>query len=148
MRRWGERAHAGPGPPLGWLRADSALQKNEAPMATSNPGPSFSRRTALAGLGAGALGLALATNRLSASAQVATPDATVYPTAGHPITGVWQFDNELRQPGTDISNVVFTNEGNYVAGGVEFGYITVGIWRATGERTAELFFTVQDPTPR
>lgn len=107
-----------------------------------------SRRSAFSVLGGGALALALATQRLGAAAQDATPEPTTYPTAGHPITGVWQFDNELRQPGIDISNAVFTGEGNYVAGAVEFGYIAVGIWRATGERTAELFYTVQEPILR
>ena len=42
------------------------------------------RRAALAGLGVGALGLALANGRLAAVAQDASPVATAVPTAGHP----------------------------------------------------------------
>ena len=56
-------------------------------MTNRRTAPTVSRRTALAGLGAGALGLALATRRLAAFAQDATPAAAL-PREGHPLVGV------------------------------------------------------------
>ena len=103
-------------------------------MTTLNTRQSFSRRAGLAGLGAGALGLAMAARRSAASAQ----DATPYPMTDHPIIGVWQMDNETRQPDTDVSFTIFADDGKYVAGQRDYGGIEVGMWRATGERTAEL----------
>jgi hypothetical protein len=112
-------------------------------MTTSNTAPSVSRRTALAGLGAGALGLALATRRLNAFAQDATPTATPFPMAGHPIIGMWRFDIEVRQPGTDLAYFDYTNDGTFVASGERGDWVAFGNWRATGERTAEVFYVLQ-----
>lgn len=53
-------------------------------MSTSKPSPSLSRRAALAGFGAGGLGVAIAATTRSASAQDSA-DAM----ASHPIVGVW-----------------------------------------------------------
>ncbi len=54
-------------------------------MTTSNTSQSVSRRTALAGLGAGGLGVALAATVRHASAQDTTPASL----AGHPLVGTW-----------------------------------------------------------
>jgi hypothetical protein len=104
---------------------------------TSNTAPSISRRTALAGLGAGALGLALATHRRDAFAQDATPAATAYPMAGHPVIGVWQVTLEAGIPGSSLAVFVFAADGGFVAAHEEDSS-TTGAWRATGERTADV----------
>jgi hypothetical protein len=102
-----------------------------------------SRRTALVGLGAGALGLALATRHLDASAQDASSTATPYPIADHPIIGMWQFDIEIRQPGTDLAYFDFTKGGTFVGSGERGDWVAFGNWRATGARSAELFYVLQ-----
>jgi hypothetical protein len=104
---------------------------------TSNTAPSVSRRTALAGLSAGGLGLVLATRRLGASAEDATPAATPFPMADHPLVGVWQMENQ--------GVWSFGGEGNFgLFEPTGFGRLcVVGEWRPTGERTAELVFVLQ-----
>src|SRR5215210_5337009 len=104
---------------------------------------SVSRRTALTGLGAGALGLALATRHLDAVAQEATPAATPFPMAGHPVIGVWRWSNG---GGAYISFGTVVEDGGYVEAGPG-GFAGVGIWRATGERTAELVVNVTSAIP-
>jgi hypothetical protein len=65
-----------PSSPLGWDRVVEALLNEEESLMASHTTPSVSRRTALAGLGAGGLGLALAgRGHRAASAQDATPTA-------------------------------------------------------------------------
>lgn len=66
---------------------------------------------------------------------------------GHPMVGTWQFDIELRQPGTDLAIFVFEDDGRFVAFG-QHGWIGPGTWRATGERTAELFYMVESVQPQ
>jgi hypothetical protein len=109
-------------------------------MTQSQSQRSFSRRTAFAGLGAGALGVALATRHLSAFAQDAS---TTFPMAGHPMIGMWQFDIETRMPGTDLAYFDFIKDGTFVASGERGDWVAFGNWRATGERTAELFYVLQ-----
>ena len=104
--------------------------------------PTVSRRTALAGLGAGALGLALATRRLAAFAQDATPAAAV-PTEGHPLVGAWEVTESDEQPVPaaatyaifDADGTWFHYGGRSLYGGV--GFLAIGAWRPTGARTAE-----------
>ena len=93
----------------------------------SNP---VSRRAALAGLGAGGLGLALAAAARPAAAQDSTPGAM----AGHPIVGAWYADFDPANPGTLF---VFTS---FHADGTRtdvhpFAGAGIGAWEATGERT-------------
>jgi hypothetical protein len=107
-------------------------------MTTHKAITSITRRSALAGLG-----IALATRRLGASAQVATP----YPMTNHPIIGVWMVDNETRQPNTDVSYNIFSSEGTYAACSRDGNLIVVGQWRATGERIAELVDVLQEFDP-
>lgn len=106
------------------------------------------RRTALAALGAGGLGLALAAHGFAAFAPGATPAGTPFPMAGHPIIGVWRFDLELRQPGTDLATFVFAEQGTFIAASVALGWIGFGTWRATGARAAELASFLQDIRPQ
>jgi hypothetical protein len=93
---------------------------------TLNTAPSVSRGTALAGLGAGGLGLALASRHLGASAQDVSPTATAFPMADHLMIGVWQMDNETRQPDTDVSYTIFATDGTYAAASRDLGWLEVG----------------------
>jgi hypothetical protein len=95
--------------------------------------PSISRRVALAGLGAGALGLVLATRGLTAAAQEATPAAM----SGHPAVGSWQWTNYPGYPDEDNSFAILNADGIYIDVGAGRA-IGVGEWRATGERTVDL----------
>ncbi len=101
-------------------------------MTTSQTGRPVSRRTALTGLGAGGLGLALGTGGRPASAQDAT--------ASHPIVGVW---NVMAPGERSVANfqadgsVTFAAPANYVdpALGVVFQGSSIGTWEPTGERS-------------
>ena len=103
-------------------------------MTTSRTVAPVSRRAALAGLGAGGLGLALAARGLDASAQEATPDAR----ANHPIVGVWMVTTPIGP-----SLAVFSADGTNIQGvptaqagpqGVTFTGAQVGTWEPDGER--------------
>jgi hypothetical protein len=97
-------------------------------MNTSGTRDSITRRTALAGLGAGGLGLALAASTNKASAQDATPAAM----AGHPIVGTWVFDKDVAVM-TDVpSIVVFTADG----GLLDPSEGVAGVWQPTGPSSA------------
>ncbi len=96
---------------------------------------SVSRRTALAGLGAGGLGLALATRGPGASAQDTT--------ASHPLVGAWLALTPQAAP------AIFGSDGTVVLGfpasqagaqDVEFVGPALGTWEPTGERSGR--FTV------
>jgi hypothetical protein len=91
-------------------------------------GASVTRRTALTGLGAGGLGLALAASTHHASAQDATADAM----AGHPIVGTWVFDRDIANVTDNPSVVVFTADG----GLLDPSQGVAGAWMATGPRSA------------
>jgi hypothetical protein len=104
----------------------------------------LSRRTALAGLGAGGLGIALAATARPAAAQ----DAAAM--ANHPIVGAWLVLSSPPGPMT----IVFHPDGTCVFGvlttvpgpnGVGFSTAGLGMWEPTGERTmrftATQFFT-------
>jgi hypothetical protein len=108
-------------------------------MTTSNTSQSVSRRTALAGLGAGTLGVALAATVRHASAQ-----DTATEMAKHPIVGTWMA--VIRPaPGAPgfASPAIFAADGSQViawpitrAGpdGVTFGSGWVGAWEPISER--------------
>jgi len=105
--------------------------------------PSMSRRTALAGLGAGGLGVAVAAHAAHASAQGASADV-----ATHPVVGLWQFhgtpDPALGpQPGFETYHA----DGTYFTwGGLNTG-CAQGLWRPTGDRTAEVLWVAIDTDP-
>ena len=97
-------------------------------MPTNDPHVALSRRTALASLGAGGLGLALAARGHAASAQDATPAAM----AGHPIVGTWIFIRDITVTTEAPSVVVFTADG----GLLDPSQGVAGVWKATGPRSA------------
>jgi hypothetical protein len=90
-----------------------------------------SRRSALAGLGAGGLGLALATR--GAAAQ----DATPFPMAGHPLVGAWIVDRNPDDPTEIPTYNVFTADGGVIDPSVG----GAGVWEATGPDTANFTLT-------
>jgi len=111
-------------------------------MTAQIPIRSVSRRAALAGLGAAGIGAALATVGSAAARQDV-------PLADHPIVGLWQYDGGFGplQGGRDWTYEIFHADGTYVAwGGLNVG-AALGIWRPTGERTAEVLFIWQDTDP-
>ena len=86
-----------------------------------------SRRSALVGLGAGGLGLALAGR---AAAQDATPGAM----AGHPLVGAWYADFDPANPGTLFVYTSFHADGTRTDVH-PFAGAGIGAWEATGART-------------
>src|SRR5687768_14354203 len=103
-------------------------------MTTHRTNALVSRRTALAGLGAGSLGLALAVSARQASAQDATAEAM----ANHPIVGNW-----MATTGAGPAMAVFLADGTNIQGlpatqagpnGVEFVSTQVGSWEPVSAR--------------
>ena len=78
------------------------------------------------------------------AAQHATPTAP----AGHPVVGGWAFDTDAADPSNALSYGAFHADGTYVELHPLVG-VGIGVWRATGERTADLTIVFQDvdPTP-
>jgi hypothetical protein len=75
-----------------------------------------------------------------ASAQEATPTART----GHPLVGAWVLDRDETQPTNPLQLIVATADGLYL--GVAYGGSTaVGVWEATGPRTAAV--TLRVPAP-
>ena len=100
-------------------------------MTTENASRSVSRRTALAGFGAGVLGLALARSGFTL-AQDATPAMTT-----HTIVGAWLI---TRYPGTadeGQSIGIFEATGLYAALLWDRN-VTLGEWRPTDDNSVEL----------
>jgi len=105
-------------------------------MTTDPTERSVSRRTALAGLGAGGLGLALAATAREAEAREATPASL----AGHPIVGAW---NAMTPGGPSLA--VFAADGTATfanpttaadpSRGVVYQSPSVGTWEPTGPRS-------------
>jgi len=117
-------------------------------MPSSPPQSAVSRRTALAGLGAGGLGFALATtNRQTAAAALSTAD--------HPLMGVWLAmanpsggDQDPQFPAPSI----FAADGTVVLGfvsaqlnmqrDIQFGSPPLGVWEPYDAQTGH-FTAVQ-----
>jgi hypothetical protein len=102
-------------------------------MTASNTRSSVSRRTAIAGLGAGGLGLTLAATVRSASAQDAATEM-----AKHPIVGNWMVSTPagpamavFLADGTNIQGLPATQAG---PNGVLFVSTQVGSWEPVSER--------------
>ncbi|HYP61589.1 MAG TPA: hypothetical protein VEQ36_14255, partial [Thermomicrobiales bacterium] len=74
------------------------------------PDRTVSRRTALAGLGGGGLGLALSSTLRQASAQDASPAAM----AGHPLVGTWIITRDITNTTEVPVVVVFTADGGFI----------------------------------
>ena len=102
-------------------------------MTTSRPPTGVSRRTALAGLGAGGLGLALAATVTPAAAQDASPAAL----AGHPLVGTWFLDNDPANPANALGTFILHADGTYAEVNPD-GPVRLGAWEATGPTTANL----------
>ena len=112
-------------------------------MATPQTGPSVSRRSALAGLGAGGLGLALAATARPAAAQDAATEM-----ATHPLVGLWIFNGAVDpSQGPEWMFELYHADGTYVNwNGLNAG-AALGIWRPTGARTAEVLLIYIDTDP-
>ncbi len=67
--------------------------------------------------------------------------------ADHPIVGLWQWENDFGDE-VEISYATFHADGTYVEE-VFAGITLLGVWQATGARTADLtlFATDADPDP-
>ena len=104
-----------------------------------------SRRTALAGIGAGGLGLALATTARGGAAQDAAAEM-----AGHPIVGVW---NATTPGGPSLATFLADGSATFAnpptaadpTHGVVYQSSSVGTWEPVSERgihfTASLVIT-------
>jgi hypothetical protein len=102
----------------------------------------LSRRTALAGLGAGGLGLAVGATARGIAAQDAAGER-----ASHPIIGAWTTAADPAQPGSVFAYVVFHADGTRIDVN-QFSGTGVGVWRATGERTGESMIKFQNISPK
>jgi hypothetical protein len=102
-------------------------RKKRKIMTTSTTAQVVSRRTALAGISAAGLGLALAATTHHASAQDATPTAM----AGHPVVGTWIIDRDPDSTAAAPTLNVFTADGGIIDPVIGVG----GLWQATGPRT-------------
>ena len=99
-------------------------------MTTSNTAPSVSRRAALAGLGAGGLGLALATTSRQAAGQEATPA----PMAGHPIVAAGLVDRDVDGSTEAPTMLVHTADGSTI----DPLFDVCGGWQPTGPHSANV----------
>ena len=94
-------------------------------MSTSDHCSLVSRRSTIAGLGAGGLGLALAAKR-SVSAQDATE------MAGHPLVGTWIIDRNVATTEEVPVVVIFTSDGGFT----DAYQGACGVWEPTGPNSA------------
>jgi hypothetical protein len=66
-------------------------------------------------------------------------------TEGHPLVGGWSIDSEVENPDNPSETALFHDDGTVVnVAPVEEGAeqeVIVGVWQATGERTADVTFT-------
>ena len=78
----------------------------------------------------------------SVTAQVATPAARTQ----HPVVGAWWTANDAPGPGTNTATAIFHADGAYLEVDPNIG-VGIGVWQATGERTADLTAVYQDINP-
>jgi len=83
------------------------------------------RRAALAGMGAGGAGLALA----AASRRVSAQETTT-----HPIVGTWIIDRDITSAAEVPVVVVFTSDGGFI----DPGQGVAGVWEASGPQSAAM----------
>ena len=90
------------------------------------------------------LSSAVVLSKPPAVAQEATPTAM----GNHPVVGAWQLENDAGGGDSFTSYAVFLPDGTYIEATYD-GATLVGVWRATGERTADLtlFAADIDPAP-
>jgi hypothetical protein len=72
-------------------------------------------------------------SRPSTSAQEVTPSGM----AAHPVVGLWRFTNEVGDA-TFPSLGIFHADGTYVEDYPDESSFSLGLWRPTGERSAEV----------
>src|SRR5688572_12777988 len=110
-------------------RRTSLFRRGKHPMSTPRSTTAVSRRSAIAGLGAGGLGVAMAAR------QAAAQEASL---AGHPNVGVWMVTSPI---GPAIA--VYADDGSVITAltptaagpqGVSYPSTQVGTWESTGER--------------
>jgi hypothetical protein len=90
---------------------------------------------------------AIATLGRSTTAQEATPDTTaMMAMARHPIVGAWQWNNNPDDPNASVTYAIFHDDGTYTEYDPALG-VGIGVWRPTGERTADLTIVFQDIDP-
>ena len=109
-------------------------------MTTHQSNRSDSRRTALAGLGAAGVGVAFATNVRHAAAQEGAGDLAV-----HPMVGLWQLP--IIGPDATASPwafQVYHADGTMSSWNAGLTAGVLGLWRPTGERTADVLWVMQD----
>src|SRR5829696_1215592 len=100
--------------------------------------PSVSRRLALGGVGAAAAAVGLQ-HMSPVRAQESGSDMTA-----HPLVGAWRVTNDPAEP----SYYVFHADGTALTSTAVAG-VGVGVWRPTGERTADrsVWYVDLDPNP-
>ena len=107
-------------------------------MKVSKVGHGISRRAALLAIGVGALGVRLPSIGV-ASAQEATPA----PQSDHSAVGMWQWTNYPGEANSDTSYAILTAAGTYAD--AWYGrLVSVGEWRATGDRSADLVIVTNE----
>jgi hypothetical protein len=85
--------------------------------------------------------------RPPAAAQEATPDtAALMAMATHPLVGAWQWSNNPGDPLASYTYAIFHDDGTYTEYDPALG-VGIGVWRPTGERTADLTIVFQDIDP-
>jgi hypothetical protein len=104
-------------------------------MSVSTNSNSVSRRAALAGLGAGGVGLAVMATARHASAQ----------DAAAPLVGAWQWNSGADHPEPNTF-AIFHADGTYTEWNPVAG-AAIGIWRMTGDRAFDLLFIFADTDP-
>jgi hypothetical protein len=109
-------------------------------MTTPNTNDAISRRTAIAGISATGLGLALAATTHHASAQNATPTIM----ASHPILGVWMVQNNPPNIGIIFADGTLINVGVSSAvgpdGALGFASPGAGTWEVLDDRAIHVTF--------
>jgi hypothetical protein len=110
---------------------------------TQRKGTAMRRIVVLVSIATAALvGLIVVGARPAAVAEEATPTTMV----DHPVIGTWWTANDAPGPGVETAYVVFHTDGTYLEVDPNIG-VGVGVWRATGERSAELTYVFQDIDP-
>jgi hypothetical protein len=99
-------------------------------MNTSKETHTLTRRSAVAGLGAGGLGLTAALGAQHVAAQDATPSAM----AGHPIIGTWIITRDITNTTEVPVVVVFTGDGSFI----DAHQGVAGVWEPTGPQSAAM----------
>jgi hypothetical protein len=86
----------------------------------------------------------------AAVVPAATPSATPFPRAGHPIIGVWKVDVDPGNPSV-IWHPTFGKDGTYVMYDTDSAgkpTVSIGTWKPTGEHSVELVFIMQPIVPQ